>query len=146
MSSFNKVILMGNLTRDPEIRYTQSNLAVCKIGLAINRRTKKGEEWTEETTFVDATIFGKRAEAFEKHHKKGDSAFLEGRLAFDTWDDKNTGQKRSKLYVIADSWEFVGGGKGGGSSAKQDDDGWNVPASQPAAATGSFLDADDTPF
>lgn len=154
-SSFNKVILMGNLTRDPEIRYTTSQMAVCKIGLAVNRRVKKGEEWVEEATFVDATIFGKRAEAFEKHHKKGDSAFLEGRLAFDTWDDKNTGQKRSKLYVIAENWEFVGGGGrsgGGGGRSSNSGGGWTA-GDQPAyaspsqAQTESFMDdVDSTPF
>tara|TARA_R110002096_G_scaffold11766_3_gene42929 strand:+ start:15877 stop:16455 length:579 start_codon:yes stop_codon:yes gene_type:complete len=114
MASFNKVILMGNLTRDPEMRFTQSQMAVCKIGLAVNRRYKDSQtgEWTEKPAFVDVTLFGKRAEAFEKFHTKGQSAFIEGRLELDTWDDKNTGQKRSKLYVVADNWEFVGGGKG----------------------------------
>ncbi|MCP3915048.1 MAG: single-stranded DNA-binding protein [bacterium] len=129
MASFNKVILMGNLTRDPELRFTQSNMAVCKVGLAVNRRFKDGQtgEWREEPTFVDITIFGKRGEAFEKYHRKGASAFVEGSLRFDTWDDKNTGQKRSKLYVVADNWEFVGGGResgaggggGGGYSSQQ---------------------------
>jgi single-strand DNA-binding protein len=114
MASFNKVILMGNLTRDPEMRFTQSQMAVCKIGLAVNRRYKDSQtgEWTEKPAFVDVTLFGKRAEAFEKFHTKGQSAFIEGRLELDTWEDKNTGQKRSKLYVVADNWEFVGGGKG----------------------------------
>lgn len=124
MASFNKVILMGNLTRDPELRYTQSNMAVVKIGLAVNRRFKDSAsgEWREEPTFVDITMFGKRGEAFEKYHKKGQSAFVEGELRFDTWEDKNTGQKRSKLYVVAENWEFVGsgrgegGGRGGGES------------------------------
>jgi len=114
MASFNRVILMGNLTRDPELRFTQSNMAVCKVGLAINRRVKEAnsEQWREEPTFVDVTIFGKRAEAFQKFHSKGSSAFFEGELRYDTWDDKETGQKRSKLYVVANNWEFVGAGKG----------------------------------
>ncbi len=113
MASFNKVILMGNLTRDPELRYTQSNLAVCKVGLAVNRRVKdqQTDQWREETTFVDVTIFGKRGEAFEKYHKKGGSAFVDGELRFDTWEDKESGQKRSKLYVVANNWEFVGGSR-----------------------------------
>ena len=114
MASFNKVILMGNLTRDPELRYTASNMAVCKIGMAVNRRVKdqQTEQWREEPTFVDVTIFGKRGEAFEKFHKKGASAFIDGELRFDQWEDKESGQKRSKLYVVANNWEFVGGGKG----------------------------------
>ena len=114
MASYNKVVLMGNLTRDPELRYTQSNLAVCKVGLAVNRRVKDSQtdQWREEATFVDVTIFGKRGEAFEKFHKKGASAFIDGELRFDQWEDKESGQKRSKLYVVANNWEFVGGGKG----------------------------------
>ena len=85
MASFNKVILMGNLTRDPELRYTASNMAVCKVGMAVNRRVKdqQTEQWREEPTFVDVTIFGKRGEAFEKFHKKGASAFIDGELRFD---------------------------------------------------------------
>ncbi len=105
---------MGNLTRDPELRYTQSNVAICKFGLAVNRRFKdQSGEWRDEATFVDITVFGKRGEAFAKFHTKGKPAFIEGTLRFDTWEDKDGG-KRSKLYVVADSWEFVGGGQGGG--------------------------------
>src|SRR5688572_4705640 len=139
MASFNRVILMGNLTRDPELRYTQSNMAVCKVGLAVNRRVKEAnsEQWREEPTFVDVTIFGKRAEAFQKFHTKGSAAFFEGELRYDTWDDKETGQKRSKLYVVANNWEFVGAGKGegrgggyseGGQEASASYDGGGAPA------------------
>ena len=114
MSSYNKVILMGNLTRDPELRYTNNNMAVCKFGLAVNRRFKDSQsgEWKEEPTFVDVTIFGARAEPFARYHTKGKPAFIEGSLRLDTWEDKNGGGKRSKLYVVADTWEFVGGGRG----------------------------------
>ena len=82
MASFNKVILMGNLTRDPELRYTASNMAICKVGMAVNRRVKdqQTDQWREEPTFVDVTIFGKRGEAFDKFHKKGASAFIDGEL------------------------------------------------------------------
>ena len=170
MASFNKVILMGNLTRDPELRFTPSNMAICKVGLAVNRRFKDGQsgEWREEPTFVDVTIFGKRGEAFEKYHKKGQSAFLEGELRLDNWEDKNTGQKRSKLYVVAENWEFVngnreerGGGGGGGhqreaASAPAAGGGYDYAGSQdqsqssaPAPAAGAdpgFLEVDDTPF
>lgn len=154
MASFNKVILMGNLTRDPELRFTQSNMAICKIGLAVNRRFKDSQtnEWREEATFVDVTIFGKRGENFEKYHKKGQSAFIEGSLRFDSWEDKNTGQKRSKLYVVADNWEFVNGGRGessggGGYSSREES-----PVSTQAEGDGQgapepdVLAADDTPF
>jgi single-strand DNA-binding protein len=105
MANYNKVILMGNLTRDPELRYTNSQMAVCQIGLAVNRRYKDSTsgEWKEAPTFVDVTIFGARGEAFSRYHSKGKPAFVEGSLRMDTWDDKNTGQKRSKLYVVADN-------------------------------------------
>ena len=167
MASFNKVILMGNLTRDPELRYTPNNMAICKIGVAVNRRYKDQQtgEWVEKPTFVDVTVFGKRGESFEKCHKKGSMAFIEGRLEFDQWEDKNTGQKRSKLYVVADNWEFVssgrgeGGGGGGGGYDRQQDrapqSGGFEDAPQPAsggygdygpAPGADFIDADDTPF
>lgn len=106
----NVVILRGNLTRDPELRYTQSNMAVCKVGLAVNRRVKDAhsEQWREEPTFIDATIFGKRAEAFQKFHARGASVLFNGELRYDSWDDKESGQKRNRLYVVVNDWEFVG--------------------------------------
>lgn len=175
MASYNKVVLMGNLTRDPELRYTQSNLAVCKVGLAVNRRVKDSQtdQWREEATFVDVTIFGKRGEAFEKYHKKGASAFIDGELRFDQWEDKESGQKRSKLYVVANNWEFVGGGKGessgggggggyessgggygggggGGYQQASAGGGYGGGASAPSTGGGdsgaAFLGDDDTPF
>ena len=157
MASFNKVILMGNLTRDPELRYTASNMAICKVGMAVNRRVKdqQTDQWREEPTFVDVTIFGKRGERF------------------DQWEDKESGQKRSKLYVVANNWEFVGGGReagGGGGREGGFDGGYGgqEPQQQSAAAGGgyggggyggggggqaqggdsgaAFLGDDDTPF
>lgn len=164
MASYNKVILMGNLTRDPELRYTPGNMAVCKVGLAVNRRFKDGQtgEWREEPTFVDVTIFGRRGETFERYHKKGSSAFVEGELRYDTWDDKNTGQKRSKLYVVAENWEFVSGGReerrsfaaGGGSSGGHDEPApagggygdYDAGGAAGAGGGNDFLEAEDTPF
>ena len=158
MASFNKVILMGNLTRDPEIKYTPSNMAICNLSLAVNRRFKDGQsgEWREEATFVDVTIFGKRGEAFEKYHKKGQSAFMEGELRLDSWEDKNTGQKRSKLYVVAENWEFVSGGReergGGGSSQREATsagptyDYAGGQGSDQAGGGAGILEVDDTPF
>jgi single-strand DNA-binding protein len=119
MASYNKVILMGNLTRKPELRFTQGGIAICKFGLAVNRRFKDASgEWKEEPTFVDITIFGKRGEAFAKYHDKGKPAFIEGTLRYDTWDDKTSGEKRSKLYVVGDNWEFVGAGGRRGRRAR----------------------------
>ncbi len=164
MASYNKVILMGNLTRDPELRYTPSNMPICKFGLAVNRRFKDGQsgEWKEEPTFVDVTIFGARGEAFSKYHTKGKPCFIEGSLRLDTWEDKNGGGKRSKLYVVADTWEFVGAGggrgenMGGARGAPSDAEGAGAPGGggggggqggyAATAGEGEYLAADDTPF
>jgi len=152
MASYNKVILMGNLTRDPQLTYTPSNMPICKFGLAVNRRFKDSQsgEWKEEPTFVDITIFGARAEPFARYHTKGKPAFIEGTLRLDTWEDKNGGGKRSKLYVVADTWEFVGGGRGEGAGAGAAGGERSAPAAagggqQEAADTG-FPTQDDTPF
>ena len=150
MASYNKVILMGNLTRDPELRYTANNMAICKFGLAVNRRFKDGAsgEWKEEPTFVDITIFGARAEPFAKYHSKGKPAFIEGSLRLDTWDDKNGGGKRSKLYVVADNWEFVGpgGGGGGGGGRGSFPSAGSGAEEGPAPAEPELQQVDDTPF
>ena len=145
MSSFNKVILMGNLTRDPELRFTKSEMAVCKVGLAMNEKYND----KETTTFVDVTIFGKRAEAFEKFHKKGSAAFIEGKLRLDSWEDKNGGGKRSKLYVIADNWEFVSGGdakKGGAKKKEEEGSSRYEEKGDEYADTDDFFEAMDAPF
>jgi len=143
MSSFNRVILLGNLTRDPEVRFTQGGMAICAFGLAVNERFKGGDgEWQDRATFVDVTIFGKRGEAFAKFHKKGASAFVEGKLRLDQWEDKKDGQKRSRLFVVGDNWEFVGSGepKGERSSVKQGGDGEGDIWGPPGDSDG------DTPF
>jgi len=110
MASFNKVILMGNLTRDPQMKYLPSQTPVAEFGLATNRRFKSqsGEE-KEEVTFVDCAAFGKQAEVINQWCRKGKQLFIEGRLKFDSWDDKNGGGKRSKLSVIVEQFQFVGG-------------------------------------
>lgn len=110
MASFNKVLLMGNLTRDPELRYTPKGTAVAKFGLAVNRvwRTETGEN-KEEVTFVDIDVFGRTAENVSQYMHKGSPIFIEGRLRLDTWEDKQTQQKRSKLSVVADTVQFIGG-------------------------------------
>jgi single-strand DNA-binding protein len=153
MASFNKVILMGNLTRKPEVRFLQSGTAVCKFGLAMNRKFKdQAGEMREETTFVDVTIFGKRGEAFAKYHDKGKVAFIEGSLRLDTWDDKQSGEKRSKLYVVADDWQFVGGpgggGGGGGGASREADAGSAGEAQGYGGGYGATtpVEVDDTPF
>jgi single-strand DNA-binding protein len=113
MASFNKVILMGNLTRDPELRYTPKGTAIAKIGLAVNRvwRSESGEQ-KEEVTFVDVDAFGRQAETIGQYLKKGRPVLIEGRLKLDTWDDKQSGQKKSKLGVVLESFQFVGSAPG----------------------------------
>ncbi len=115
MASYNKVLLMGNLTRDPEVRATPSGQNVTSLGLASNRTYTvggPGGEKREEVTFVDVDFWGRRGEVISQYLKKGDPIFIEGRLTFRQWDDKE-GHKRSKLSVTGESFEFVGGGKRG---------------------------------
>ena len=122
MANFNKVLLMGNLTRDPELRVTPGGLSICKLGLAVNRNytTKEGEK-REETTFVDCDAFGKSAEIIAKYMSKGRPIFVEGRLRLDEWEDRQSGQKRNKLSVVVDNFQFMGGPgdnqQGGGSGS-----------------------------
>src|SRR6202165_3698698 len=109
MANLNRVLLIGNLTRDPEVRYTPKGTAVAEIGLAVNR-IYSGEdgEKKEETTFVDVTLWARQAEVAGQYLKKGRPVFIEGRLQLDTWDDKQTGQKRSRLRVVAENLQLLG--------------------------------------
>lgn len=109
MPNYNKVILIGHLTRDPEIRFTQSGSAICKIGIATTRkwRSENGDS-KEETCFVDVTYFGKPGETIAQYMKKGSAMMIEGRLKLDQWDDKASGQKRSKLGVVGEGFQFLG--------------------------------------
>ena len=115
MASFNKVLLLGNLTRDPALKYTPSQQAVCEIGVAVNRKfkTASGED-REEVTFVDCTAWGKQAEVINQYMTKGKPIFIEGRLKLDQWEDKQGGGKRSKMTVVIENFQFVGGRDGGG--------------------------------
>ena len=106
MASFNKVFLMGNLTRDPELRYTASGAGVASFGLAVNRKYKQGDDWKEEVCFIDITVWGKQGENCTEYLNKGSAVFLEGRLQFRTWETDD-GQKRSKLDVVANNVQFL---------------------------------------
>ena len=119
MANVNKVFLMGNLTRDVETRFTPAGTALAQLGLAVNRkyRDSKTNELREETTFVDIDVWGKQAETVGQYLSKGRPVFVEGRLKLDQWDDKQTGQKRSKLKVVAERVQFLGSGGGGGGGA-----------------------------
>ena len=117
MPNFNKVFLMGNMTRDPELRYTPSGTAVCEFSIAVNRNWKSGDgEMREETCFVDCTMWGRRGEVVAEYFSKGKPIFIEGRLQLDQWESRE-GEKRSKLKVVAESFEFLAGrGEGGDQS------------------------------
>ena len=158
MASFNKVILAGNLTRDPELRYTPSGKAIAKFALAVNRNwtTETGEK-KEEVTFIDVDAFGRQAEVVSQFMKKGRPLLVEGRLRLDQWDDKQTGQKRSRLGVVLESFSFIDsnrgseGGEGGESAAPRSRPAPSRPASTPAPAPSAPEDSgppseDDVPF
>ncbi len=139
MASLNKVMLIGNLTRDPEVRYTPKGSAVCDIGLAVNRSyvTDNGEK-VEEVTFVDITLWNKTAELAGKYLHKGRPVYIEGRLQMDTWEDRQTGQKRQRLKVIGDQMQFLGSPQGGGErtgggSGEEGSGGYSRPPQRPAA-------------
>lgn len=113
MSSYNKVILMGNLTRDPEIKYTPKGTPIARLGMAVNRRwkTDQGED-REEVTFVDVDVFGRAAENCGQYLRKGRGVHVDGRLKLDTWEDRESGKKRSRLLVVAEGVQFLGGRQG----------------------------------
>jgi len=115
MASLNKVLLMGNLTRDPQISHLPSGTPAAEFGLAMTRKFKRQDGSPgEETCFVDCRMYGKRAETIGRYFKKGEPIFIEGRLQLDQWEDKKDGTKRSRLRVFVENFEFVGGGRRGG--------------------------------
>ncbi len=164
MANFNKVFLMGNLTREPELRVTPGGLSICKFGLAVNRvfSDREGNK-KEETTFVDIDSFGKQAELISKYMTKGRPIFVEGRLRLDQWET-NTGDKRSRMVVVLDNFQFLGGreggqgGQGGGDYQSSSEDGGDNeptrnpekhsppprPASKPASSSDDV--EEDVPF
>ncbi|MEE9259242.1 MAG: single-stranded DNA-binding protein [Nitrospinaceae bacterium] len=117
MANFNKVLLLGNLTRDPELRYTPNGAAVASFGLAVNRKYKQGDDWKDEVCYVDITVWGKQAENCAEYLNKGSQAFIDGRLHFQSWET-DAGQKRNKLEVVANNVQFLG--RAGGPQASPD--------------------------
>jgi len=150
MPNYNKVILMGNLTRDPEVRYTPGGTAIAKLGMAVNRRWKNQEgQMQEETTFVDVDAFGRQAETIGQYLKKGRPVMIEGRLKLDQWDDKQTGQKRSKLGVVLENFQFLDSRGDGGGGDGGEGSGYSQPgptSSSPPGNGGSVPEDDDVPF
>jgi single-strand DNA-binding protein len=156
MASFNKVVLVGNLTRDPELRYTPKGTAIAKIGLAVNRVwTNEAGEKKEEVTFVDVDVFGRTAENVGQYMRKGRPILIEGRLKLDQWDDKQTGQKKSRLGVVAETVQFLGSAQGGGDGGSGGGGAPapraprpaapSAPASEPLEGDGP-PESDDVPF
>jgi single-strand DNA-binding protein len=154
MASFNKVILLGNLTRDPEVRYTPKGSAVCDLGIAVNRQyTLDNGEKREEVTYVDVVLWARLAEIAGEYLKKGRPIFIEGRLQLDTWDDKQSGQKRSKLRVIGETMQLLGSRPSGGGAApaeagedRQSRGSDKPSAPPPKAAAPAEPDDDEIPF
>src|SRR5919204_1388909 len=150
MANLNKVLLLGNVTRDPEIRYTPKGSAVCDLGVAVNRSytTDSGEK-REEVTFVDVTLWGRTAEVAGEYLKKGRPVFIEGRLQMDTWDDKQTGQKRTKLRVVGESMQLLGGrpsGAGATEAAGEDQQTGGAKSSVPPKSSAPAApDEDEIP-
>ena len=149
MASYNRVILVGNLTRDPELRYIPSGTAVSDIGLAVNDRFKRGDQWVEEATFVDVTMWGRTAEVANEYLSKGSPVLIEGRLKLHTWE--KDGQKHSKLRVTCDRMQMLGsrGGGGGGGGDRGGGDSSSYNESEPSeqyAPTGGAPPSDDIPF
>lgn len=140
MASINKVLLLGNLTRDPQLSYTPNQTAVVDFGMATNRKwVGQDGSQREETCFVDCRMFGKRAEVINKYCKKGNPLFIEGRLTFDSWEAQD-GSKRSKLRVTVENFEFMGGGGGSGTGqARQSTNEYSSGGQQQASE-------DDIPF
>ena len=161
MANVNKVIIIGRITRDIELKYTPKGTAVAELGMATNRsRTDDSGQRIEETTFVDVTLWGKQAELANQYLSKGREVYIEGRLQLDTWQDKTSGQNRSKLRVVGETMQFIGGAgqqggaqQSGGSQAPQQQQQQTQQAAAPQQPTGgspaakvNFEDEDDIPF
>jgi single-strand DNA-binding protein len=153
MASFNRVILIGNLTRDPEVRFASGNNAICKFGLAVSRNftTRDGEK-REETTFVDIDAFGKVGEILGKYLAKGRPVMIEGRLQLDSWENKD-GEKRNKLKVVCENFQFLGTGRGGddeksgsGGSFERTSPPSRESSSRSGGGSSENFDDEDIPF
>jgi len=152
MANLNKVFLIGNLTRDPELRYTPNGVAVCEFGIAVNRSwTSKDGQKRDETCFVDCQAWARSGELISEYCKKGRPLFIEGRLTFDSWEGRD-GQKRSRLRVTVENFQFLGGGGGrrdgtpGSERGKAPTEKADGPAPPEAAAEAPYQVDDDIPF
>ncbi len=146
MPSYNKVLLMGNLTRDIELRHTPANTAVANFGLAVNRRFKGQDgQQREETTFVDCEAWGRTAETMSRYLTKGRPVFVEGRLKFDQWQDQQ-GNNRSRLMVVVENFQFIDSRADAGGNAPPNDDPPHVQTRSHRAEPAATIEEDDIPF
>lgn len=143
MASFNRVILLANVTRDIDVKVLQSGTSVAEVGLAVNDRIKRGEEWVDEVTFVDVTFFGRTAEICGEYLSKGSQVLVEGRLKLDTWE--KDGKKNYKLRVIGEQLKMVGGKKDGGGSSQEQPAAKTQPRQQAQPAASAPVE-EDIPF
>lgn len=143
MASYNRVVLVGNLTRDVELRYTPSGTAVTDIAIAVNERVKRNDQWTDEVHFFDITLWGRTAEVAGEYLSKGSSVLIEGRLKLDRWEQD--GQKRSKIKIVGEKMQMLGGRAGGGSGSPAPHANTNTGSAQTAPAQGPPPD-DEVPF
>ncbi len=139
MANFNRVILVGNMTRDVELKYTPQGTAVTEIGMAVNDRVKKNDQWVDETTFVDVTLWGRTAEVASEYTGKGSSILIEGRLKLDTWE--KDGKKNYKLRVVGEKLQMLGARRGGGTGGSP---GVNQDNNQ-YSDVGEFQESDSPP-
>jgi len=151
VANFNKVILIGNLTRDVELRQTQSGMALAKFGMATNRKWSQNGEQKESTCFVDLTAWGRQAEVLAQYVKKGSQLFIEGRLEYSTWEAKDGGGKRSKLEVVVENFQFIGAPRGAGAGGGGGEEGGERRPGRAAPAqgenqAGGDVDYGDIPF
>lgn len=149
MASFNRVVLVGNLTRDVELRYTPQGTAVTDVGLAVNERVKRNDQWVDEANFFDVTLWGRLAEIAGEYLSKGSSVLIEGRLKQESWEQE--GKKRSKVKVVAEKLQMLGGRSGGssGNGGGGNRNAGNQPAEAqqaPAASNQGAPPSDDVPF
>lgn len=146
MANLNRVMLIGNLTRDPESRFTTKGTAICTFSLAVNREFKRDDGTkTEEVTFVDLEAWGKGGELIAKYCAKGRPLFVEGRLRLDTWEDKKTGEKRSRMKVVVENFQFLNDGKGRDAALSDSANRAAAPAARPGSGRDENLD-EDVPF
>jgi single-strand DNA-binding protein len=144
MASYNRVILVGNLTRDPELRYIPSGTAVTDVGIAVNDRVKRGDQWVDEATFVDVTLWGRTAEIANEYLSKGSPVLIEGRLKLDRWEKE--GQKHSKLKVVGERLQMLGSKGGGGRSSSSGESGGSYDETEQYSPAGGPPSNDDIPF